>query len=69
MKNVDNRRTKEKRDNLDTHKKELLKNYEKKVRENCVITLMIIKKGNGKMLITGGKKNSVTTLILMKRDC
>ena len=29
MKNVDNRRKKEKRDSLDTHEKELLKNYEK----------------------------------------
>ena len=30
LKNVDNRRKKEKRDNLDNHEKELLKNYEKK---------------------------------------
>ena len=43
MKNVDNRRKKEKRDNLDTHEKVLFKNYEKKDRGNCVITLMMIK--------------------------
>ena len=30
MKKVDNKRKKEKRDNLDTHEKKLLKNYEKK---------------------------------------
>ena len=36
-------REKKKRDNLDTHGKELLENYEKKERENCVITLMMIK--------------------------
>ena len=34
---------KKKRDKLDTHEKELLKNYEKKERENCMITLMIAK--------------------------
>ena len=33
LKNVDNKRRKEKRDNLDTHEKELLKNYEKKRKE------------------------------------
>ena len=43
LKKVDNKRKKEKRDNLDTHEKELLENYEKKERENCVITLMMIK--------------------------
>ena len=43
LKKVDNKRKKKKRDNLDTHEKELLENYEKKERENCVITLMMIK--------------------------
>ena len=32
-----------KNDNLDTHEKELLKNYEKKERENSVITSMMTK--------------------------
>ena len=41
LKNGDNK--KKKRDKLDTHEKELLKNYEKKERENCMITLMIAK--------------------------
>ena len=43
LKNVDNKRKKEKRDNFDTHGKELLKNCEKKERENCVMTLMMTK--------------------------
>ena len=43
LKNVDNRRKKEKRDNLDNHEKELLKNYEKKKKENCLITLIMTK--------------------------
>ena len=43
LKKVDNRRKKEKRDNLDTHEKKLLKNYEKKERENCMMTLMMTK--------------------------
>ena len=43
IKNVDNKRKREKRDNLDTHEKKLLKNYEKKIRENYVITLMMAK--------------------------
>ena len=43
LKNVDNKRKREKRDNLDTHEKKLLKNYEKKIRENYVITLMMAK--------------------------
>ena len=34
---------KKKHGKLHTHEKELLKNYEKKERENCVITLMITK--------------------------
>ena len=39
-KDVDNKRKKEKRDNLHTYEKELLKNNEKKKeRENCAITL------------------------------
>ena len=46
MKNVDNRRKKEKRDSLDTHEKELLKNYEKKQRQNCVITLVATKENS-----------------------
>ena len=33
---------KEKRDDLDTHEKELLKMFEKRVTENWVITLMMI---------------------------
>ena len=36
LKNVDNKRKKEKRDNLDTNEKELLKNYEKKRKEKIV---------------------------------
>ena len=43
LKNVDSRRKKEKRGNLYTHEKELLKNYEKKERTNCVITLRMTK--------------------------
>ena len=35
-------REKRKRDNLDTHEKELLKNYEK-MKENWVVTLMMTK--------------------------
>ena len=34
---------KKKRDSLDTLEKELLNIYEKKERESCVITLMMIK--------------------------
>ena len=40
FKKVDNKRKKkEKRDNLDTHENEFLQNYEKKQRENCMMTL------------------------------
>ena len=46
MKNVDSRRKKEKHDSLDTHEKELLKNYEKKQRQNCVITLVATKENS-----------------------
>ena len=35
-KNVDNKRKKEKRDNLHTHEKELLKKYEKKRKEKIL---------------------------------
>ena len=41
--NVDNKRKREKCDNLDTHEKELLTNYAKRLRENCAIILMITK--------------------------
>ena len=43
LKNIDNKRKKENRDNLDTLEKKLLKNYEKKERENCAIILMVRK--------------------------
>ena len=43
LKNIDNRRKKEKYDNFDTYEKEFLKNYEKKEKENCVTTLMMAK--------------------------
>ena len=43
LKNFDSSRKKKKRDNLDTHEKELLKIYEKKERENCMITLIMTK--------------------------
>ena len=43
LKYVDNKRKKEKRDNLETHEKELLKIVKKKVRGNCIITLMMLR--------------------------
>ena len=43
LKKIDNKRKKKKRDNLDTREKELLKNYEKKERENCALTLTMTK--------------------------
>ena len=43
LKKIDNKRKKKKRDNLDTREKELLKNYEKKERENCASTLTMAK--------------------------
>ena len=42
-KKADNKRKKEKHDNINTHEKELLNNYEKKEREKCSITLMMTK--------------------------
>ena len=42
------REKKEKHDNLDTPENELLKNYEKMERENCMITLMIRKENRRK---------------------
>ena len=42
-KKADNKRKKEKHDNINTHEKELLNNYEKKEREKCSITLMMAK--------------------------
>ena len=43
--------TEKKSDNLDTHEKELLKNYEKKEGENRVITLMMTKENRLKKVI------------------
>ena len=43
LKKFYSKRKKEKRDSHDTHEKELLKNYEKKERGNCAITLMMTK--------------------------
>ena len=43
LKNVDNKRKKEKPGNLDTHEKELLKIMKKRERENCTITVMMTK--------------------------
>ena len=61
MKNVDNKR-KKKRDNLDTHGKELLENYEKKERENCVITLMMIKENRLDTIIKTEKRTNAWKL-------
>ena len=43
LKKIDSKRKKKKRGNLDTREKELLKNYEKKERENCALTLTMTK--------------------------
>ena len=43
LKKVDSKRKKEERENLETHEKELLNNYGKKERGNCVIILMMTK--------------------------
>ena len=51
LKKVDNKRKKENCDNVDTHEKELLKNYEKNERETCVITLMMTKENRPKKVI------------------
>ena len=40
-----------KNDNLDTHEKELLKNYEKKERENSVVTSMMTKENRWRKVI------------------
>ena len=62
MKNVDNKRKKEKRDNLDTHEKVLFKNYEKKDRGNCVITLMMIKENRLDTIIKTEKRTNAWKL-------
>ena len=50
---------KKKRDNIDTREKELLKNYEKKERENCMITLMIKENRLDTMIKTGKRSKRV----------
>ena len=51
LKKVDHKRKKEKRDNLDTHEKELLNNYEKKERENFAMNLKMTKENRLKKVI------------------
>ena len=51
LKKVDQKRKKEKRDNLDTHEKELLNNYEKKERENFAMNLKMTKENRLKKVI------------------
>ena len=56
-------------DNFDDDKREQVKESDKIRKKEMCDNLDDNEKGELKMLIAGGKKKNVTTLILMKRNC